>query len=200
VKILIAGSTGAIGLPLVRSLRADRHSIVGLVHSEHSASALAEAGAESIIADTLDAALVHDAIRRTRPEVIINEITALPKHYTPEEMRKAAERDRNTRLQANANLLAGARALGVRRYILQSSAFWYAPGPGLADESTPFAIDASPSVAAGARTYATLEASATAVFPNSQPLCSAMDSSTVQGPGTRKKATWESRFGKGRRQ
>jgi nucleoside-diphosphate-sugar epimerase len=159
VRVLLAGSTGAIGLPVVRSLRADRHSVIGIAHSEHSGRVLAEADVESIIADALDAASVHDAVRRTRPEVIINEITALPKHYTPEEMRNAADRDRNTRVQANANLLAAAHAGGVKRYVLQSSAFWYAPGPGLADESAPFAFDASPGIAAGARTYASLEQS-----------------------------------------
>jgi nucleoside-diphosphate-sugar epimerase len=50
--------------------------------------------------------------------------------------------------------------LGVRRYLLQSSGFWYAPGAGLADESTPFIVDASPGVAASARIYAELEARA----------------------------------------
>jgi nucleoside-diphosphate-sugar epimerase len=49
----------------------------------------------------------------------------------------------------------------VRRYVLQSGGFWYAPGDGLADESVPFAFEASPAVAAGARRYAELEATAT---------------------------------------
>jgi nucleoside-diphosphate-sugar epimerase len=48
----------------------------------------------------------------------------------------------------------------VRRYLLQSSGFWYAPAPGLADETGKFAFDASPAVAAGARRYAELEATA----------------------------------------
>jgi nucleoside-diphosphate-sugar epimerase len=60
----------------------------------------------------------------------------------------------------NANLLAAARATNCRRYVLQSCAFWYAPGPGLADETTPFAFDASPGIATGCRTYADLEAAA----------------------------------------
>ena len=64
------------------------------------------------------------------------------------------------RVEGNANLLAAIGDLGVRRYLLQSSGFWYAPGAGLADESTPFIVDASPGVAASARTYAELEARA----------------------------------------
>jgi nucleoside-diphosphate-sugar epimerase len=46
--------------------------------------------------------------------------------------------------------------------LLQSSAFWYAPGDGLADELTPFAFAASPAVAAGTRRYAEIEEAASA--------------------------------------
>jgi nucleoside-diphosphate-sugar epimerase len=48
----------------------------------------------------------------------------------------------------------------VRRYLLQSSGFWYAPGEGLADEGEPFAYAASRAVAAGSRRYAELERTA----------------------------------------
>jgi nucleoside-diphosphate-sugar epimerase len=48
----------------------------------------------------------------------------------------------------------------VRRYLLQSSGFWYAPGAGLADESVPFISSAPPGVEASARTYLELEARA----------------------------------------
>jgi nucleoside-diphosphate-sugar epimerase len=75
-------------------------------------------------------------------------------------MRAAAERDRTVRIQGNANILAALRNAGVRRYLLQSSAFCYAPGAGLADENPPFAFDASAAVAAGTRRYAEMEAAA----------------------------------------
>ena len=44
--------------------------------------------------------------------------------------------------------------------MLQSSAYWCEPGAGLADDSAPFAFDASPAVAAGTRRYAGLESAA----------------------------------------
>jgi hypothetical protein len=69
---------------------------------------------------------------------VINELTSLPRHYTPAEMKAAAERDRKVRVEGNINLLAAIRDAGVRRYPLHSSGFWYAPGAGLADESVPF--------------------------------------------------------------
>jgi hypothetical protein len=39
-----------------------------------------------------------------RPQAVINELTSLPSHYTPAEMKAAAERDRKVRTEGNANL------------------------------------------------------------------------------------------------
>jgi 2-alkyl-3-oxoalkanoate reductase len=160
MRILIAGASGAIGRPLVRCLRANQHAVFALTRSEDSGPALKETGAEPVIADALDAAAVKAAIGRIRPDAVINQLTSLPRHYTPAEMKAAAERDRTVRVQGNMNLLAALRDAGVRRYLLQSSGFWYAPGAGLADESVPFISSASPGVEAGARTYVELEARA----------------------------------------
>ena len=54
-------------------------------------------------------------------------------------------------------MLAAAQAAGVRRYLRQSIAFWAVPGPGLADEETPLASDASPAVAADVHVVAEIE-------------------------------------------
>ena len=87
-----------------------------------------EEWSEAIIADALDAAAVKAAVGRIRPDAVINELTSLPRHYTPAEMTAAAERDRKVRVEGNINLLAALRDAGVRRYLLQSSGFWYEPG------------------------------------------------------------------------
>src|SRR5262249_45285674 len=133
------------------------HTVFGLVRSAESARMLAEMYAEALIGNALDAASVRGAIERVRPDAVINELTSLPRHYTAAEMKAAAERDSRVRREGNVNLLAGMLKSGVRRYVLQASGFWYAPGPGLADESSPLAVDASPGVAASARTYVELE-------------------------------------------
>ena len=162
MRILIAGATGAIGQPLVRRLKANQHEVFALTRSPDSAPALREIGAEAAIADALDAAAVKAAVGRIRPDAVINELTSLPRHYTPAEMKAAAERDRKVRLEGNVNLLAALRDAGVRRYLLQSSGFWYAPGVGLADECVPFISSASPGVEASAGIYQELEARASA--------------------------------------
>ena len=128
MKVLIAGATGAIGRPLIRRLNRN-HTVFALVRSPESSRAVAGLDAEPVAADALDAASVKSAVARIRPDAVINELTSLPRHYTPAEMSAAAERDRKVRTEGNANLLAAIQDAGVRRYILQSSGFWYAAGP-----------------------------------------------------------------------
>jgi nucleoside-diphosphate-sugar epimerase len=162
MRVLIAGATGAIGRLLIRCLKQDRHTVFALPRSPESSHMVTQLGAKPVTADALDTGSVKAAIDRTRPDAVINELTSLPRHYTAAEMQAAAERDRKVRVEGNANLLAALRDAGVRRYLLQSSAFWYAPGDSLADETASFAFDASPAVAAGTRRYAELEAAASA--------------------------------------
>ncbi len=181
MKVLVAGATGAIGRPLIDYLKQNGHAVFGLVRSSDSESALSKMGAEAVTGDALDAASVKAAIQRIRPEAIINELTSLPRHYTPEEMKAAADRDRTVRTRGNISLLAAMHDGGVRRYILQSSGFWYAPGAGLATEKESFAVDASPGVAAGARTYIELESAA---FGTPAIQCVALRYGFFYGPGT----------------
>jgi len=162
MRVLIGGATGAIGRPLIGFLRERGHAVFALARSPGSAQMVAALGAEAVIADVLDASAVKAAIMQVRPEAVINELTSLPRHYTAAEMAAAAERDRQVRVEGNKNLLAALPEAGVRRYLLQSSGFWYAPGAGLAAEDEPFAFAASPAVAAGTRRYAELEQTASA--------------------------------------
>jgi len=157
MRFLIAG---AIGRPLVRRLRANQHEVFALARSHDSAAALKEIGAEAVYADALDAAAVTAALGGIRPDAVINELTSLPRHYTHAEMKAAAERNRKVRAGGNINLLAALRDAGERRYLLQSSGFWYAPGAGLKDESVPFISSASRGVEPSAGTYLELEARA----------------------------------------
>ena len=157
MKVFIAGATGAIGHPLISRLVAAGHDVVGMTSSERGQQTLREAGAEGVVANALDAQAVQVAMNKARPDAVIEELTSLPKHYTPEEMRAAADRDRTVRLEGGRNLQNAARAHGARRYIVQSTGFFYAPGPGLATETEPLALDASPAVSASVRTYIQIE-------------------------------------------
>jgi nucleoside-diphosphate-sugar epimerase len=181
MRVLLAGATGAIGRPLIRGLKQRGHTVVGLVRSAERARVLAEMDAEAVIGDATDAASIRAAIARVRPEAVINELTSLPRHYTASAMKAAAELDGKVRREGNVNLLTAMRENGVRRYVLQASGFWYAPGPGMADESSPLAVDASPGVAASVRTYLELESVA---FGSSEIECIAMRYGFFYGPET----------------
>src|SRR6187401_3626507 len=157
MKIFVAGGTGAIGRPLIANLLAKGHALVALTRSQEKAQALAEQGVEPAIADVFDSDAVKAVVSRAQAEVVIEQLTALPKTYTRESMNAAAALNNRIRLEGGANVLAAAQAAGVRRYLRQSIAFWAVPGPGLADEDTPLAFDASPAVAAGAREITELE-------------------------------------------
>lgn len=157
MRILVAGGTGAIGRPLIAELLAKGHAVVALTRSADRARALVELGIEPAIADVFDSDAVNAAVRRARPDIVIEQLTALPRAYTRESMSAAAHFNHRIRLEGGANVLAAAQAAGVRRYLRQSIAFWATPGSGLADEETTLALDASPAVAADARVVDELE-------------------------------------------
>jgi nucleoside-diphosphate-sugar epimerase len=157
VKIFVAGGTGAIGRPLIAEMLARGHAPVVLTRSPEKAQALMEQGIEPAIADVFDPDAVKAVVSRAQPEVVIEQLTALPRTYTRESMSAAAALNNRIRLEGGANVLAAAQAAAVRRYLRQSVAFEAIPGPGLADEDTPLAFDASPAIAAGAREITELE-------------------------------------------
>jgi 2-alkyl-3-oxoalkanoate reductase len=160
MNVFVAGASGAIGRPLVAELVRRGHAVTGMTRSDAGATALADLGAAASRVSAFDAPGLERALRESEAEVVVDELTALPK--SPADMAAAAEGDRRLRLEGGGNLLAAARRCGARRYVQQASGFFLRPGPGLGDESEGLAVDASPRVAASARTYAELEARLTA--------------------------------------
>lgn len=139
MKVFIAGATGAIGVPLVRMLLERQHEVYGLARSDDSAAVLKKAGVIPVKGDALDRQSVLDAVASVRPDVVVEQLTALPKDNTPEARRAAAAQHNRTRREGGANLQAAAVAAGAKRYVAQSSAFLCIPGDGLAGESVPLA-------------------------------------------------------------
>src|SRR5215470_5235231 len=155
MNIFVAGASGAIGRPLLAELVRQGHAVTGMTNSDAGARVIAGLGAAVAQVSAFDAQALEGALQESRAEVVIDELTALPRR--PSEMAAAAAGDRKLRLEGGRNLHRAARARGVRRYIQQSSGFFLKPGSGLTDESEGMAVDASPRVAASARTYAELE-------------------------------------------
>lgn len=156
MKIFVAGASGAIGRPLIAELIRQGHTVTGMTQSKVGAHQLVEQGAAAEIVDAYDALAVESALRGAEPEVVIDELTALPKN--PSDLPAFLPGDRKLRLEGGGNLHRVAQACGVRRYLQQASGFFLKAGIGLADESEPLAVDASEGVAASAQMYAMLEA------------------------------------------
>jgi 2-alkyl-3-oxoalkanoate reductase len=157
MRVFVAGASGAIGEPLVTELLKQGHSVVGMTTSAARAKILEGQGASAAIVDAFDASAVEAALKRFKADAVIDELTSLPKEEG--DMPKYAAGDRKLRLEGGGNLFRAAIATGVRRYLQQSSGFFLKAAEGaLADESSPLDLNASPSVAAAARTYTELEA------------------------------------------
>jgi 2-alkyl-3-oxoalkanoate reductase len=157
MRVFVAGASGAIGEPLIAELLKQGHHVVGMTTSEERARILETQGASAEIVDAFDAAAVEAALKRSKAEAVIDELTSLPKEQS--DMPKYADGDAKLRLEGGGNLFRAAIAAGVRRYLQQSSGFFLKAAEGtLADESSPLDVNASPSVAASARTYTELEA------------------------------------------
>ena len=157
MRVLVAGATGAIGRPLISALVASGREVIGITSTERGVQTLRDKGAEAFVANALDRNAIEAVIRKVRPEAVIDELTSLPKEYTPEEMRAAADRDRKMSLVGGRIVQDAAIAAGAKRYIVQSTGFFYAPGTGFATETEPLASEASPGIAGSVRTYMQIE-------------------------------------------
>jgi len=155
MRIFVAGASGAIGRPLIVQLVSQGHQVTGMTRSESAARELAQLGAGAALVSAFDSQAVERALRESEAEVVIDQLTSLPKD--PAQLAEALPGDRKLRIEGGGNLYRAAEVNGVRRYLQQSSGFFLMPGDGLADESESLAVDASPGVAWSARTYAELE-------------------------------------------
>ncbi|MEP6715688.1 MAG: NAD(P)-dependent oxidoreductase [Terriglobia bacterium] len=146
MRVFVAGATGAIGRRLVPMLVADGHSVTGMTRSPGKCADLEKSGAAAVVADALDAHAVADAVRRAQPEVIIHELTAIPAAFDIRKLEQQFHLTSLLRTEGTDNLLAAARASGVRRFIAQSYAGWYArTGGAVKAESDP--LDTNPPAA-----------------------------------------------------
>lgn len=158
MRVLVAGASGTIGRPIVRRLLSWGHDVTGLVRGEPGAERVAADGARPVIADVLDAERVEDAVERARPEVVIDQLTALPRHYTPQAMAETLAATNDVRVTGGANVQAAALRAGATRFLAQSGCYFYRPGEGLAGEEEPFVSDGPPLVAGNVEAFQTLEA------------------------------------------
>jgi nucleoside-diphosphate-sugar epimerase len=125
MKVLVAGATGTIGVPLVRALLAAGHQVYGLTRRPHNRQPLASLGAEPVVADALDRDALLAAVDGLSADAVIHQVTALKR--PPARHRDMAQTN-TLRTRGTAHLLEAANTIGAHRFVTQSMVFGYGYG------------------------------------------------------------------------
>jgi nucleoside-diphosphate-sugar epimerase len=128
MRVFLAGAAGAIGRRLVPLLLRAGHEVTGTTRSADKASELERAGAVPAVLDVFDAQAMSAAVRGAQPEVVIHQLTDLPREFDEALLVASYAKNARIRTEGTRNLVAAAQAASARRFIVQSIAFAYAPG------------------------------------------------------------------------
>ncbi|HEU4739385.1 MAG TPA: NAD(P)-dependent oxidoreductase [Solirubrobacterales bacterium] len=180
MKVFVAGASGVVGRPTVRQLVAAGHEVVGMTRREERAGEIREAGAEAVVCDAFDAEALRNAVIAAQPEVVLHALTALPPKFDPKSDYLAATNE--VRTEGTRNLVAAAKAAGVRRIIAESVAFFYEPeGEWVKGEEAPLFRDPPGRFAAACDALISLESQ---VLEAGEPEGIVLRFGWFYGPGT----------------
>ena len=133
MKVLLAGASGAIGIPLTRQLISSGHRVVGLSRTPANHDRLRALGADAVVVDAMNRDALLRAVDGLDVDAIIHQLTSLKKAST---RLRADDPTSALRVRGTANLLDVARLVGARRFLAQSLIFGYGYGDHGASELT----------------------------------------------------------------
>lgn len=142
MRVFVAGATGAIGKQLVPRLVAAGHEVHGMTRSASRQAMLYQMGAEPVVADALQPDEVAAAVGKARPDVIVDQLTAIGeldmRHFD-----RAFALTNRLRTEGTDYLLSAGQAVGVERFVAQSyfAAYARTGGPVKSEEDP---MDSSP--------------------------------------------------------
>ena len=118
MKVFVAGASGTIGVPLVRALIASGHQVFAMTRSPEKQHSLRSLGATPVVADALDPVALTRAVVNARPDVVIHQLTNLPKSG----VRSAKDLESTNRLRTDGtrNLINAAISANAKRIVGQS--------------------------------------------------------------------------------
>ncbi len=158
MKVFLAGATGAIGRRLVPQLVEAGHEVIAMTRSKEKLGKLYELGAEPVLCDVFDAGLLGPVVARAEPDAVINELTDLPQSLNPRKLKEYYAANNRVRREGIANLLSAARGAGVRSFLVQGAAYWYAPtGGAVKTEEAPLYLDAPAPIGPAVQTIKEVE-------------------------------------------
>ena len=126
MRVFLAGAYGAIGRRLIPLLVKAGHEVTGTTRSPESAEKLAKAGVHPAVLDVFDAPALAAAVRSAAPQVMIHQLTDLPREFDQARVSAAYPANARIRIEGTRNLITAAQRACVRRFIVQSIAFAYA--------------------------------------------------------------------------
>jgi nucleoside-diphosphate-sugar epimerase len=139
MRVFVAGASGVLGRALLPALTAAGHEVIGLVRSGAAGRTVAALGVRVEQADAMDRSAVRRSMRRTRPDAVVDLLTAIPAEIYPKRMARDFAQTNRLRTEGTGILLDAAEETGAQRIITEGLAYVYDPdGPGLADEDSAF--------------------------------------------------------------
>jgi nucleoside-diphosphate-sugar epimerase len=124
MRVFVAGASGVVGRSLLPVLVKAGHKVIGMTRSEDKRRLVQAMGAEHVSADALDRQAVLRAITQTEPDVVVHEMTAIPKELNLRNFDRQFTLTNRLRSEGTDNLLQAALAVGTRRFVVQSYAGW----------------------------------------------------------------------------
>jgi nucleoside-diphosphate-sugar epimerase len=125
VNVLLAGASGAIGVPLTRHLIAAGHRVVGLSRTPINHDMLRALGARTVVVDAIDRDALLRAVDGLQADAVVHQLTAL-KNASPRV--RADDPTSALRIRGTSNLLDAASLVGAHRFLVQSLIFGYGYG------------------------------------------------------------------------
>ena len=142
MRVFLAGASGAIGRPLVRLLCEAGHEVTGTARTAEGQKELRRLGCSAVDVDVFDAAKLVRVVADAGPDVVIHQLTALPRDARQLREPAVAERNARIRREGTPNLVRAAERAGARRLVAQSIAWAYAPGQRPHVEDDPLDLEA----------------------------------------------------------
>lgn len=130
MKVFVAGASG--------------YEVVAMTRSQQKARELEAMGVQAVVADGLDGVAVMDAVVSSKPDVIVHQMTSLTGAKDFKNFDREFALTNRLRTEGTDNLVAAARAAGVRRIIAQSYGNWNYERTGAALKTENDPLDPNP--------------------------------------------------------
>lgn len=127
MRIFLIGASGVIGRALVPLLRDAGHCVTGTSRTAQGVAELEGLGICAMAVDVYASKALEQALAADAPDVVISQLTDLSGGIDPASPAEALRRNARLRREGTANVVRAVRRAGVKRLIVQSIAWAYAP-------------------------------------------------------------------------